>query len=277
MTEMLRAGCMTRFSVYFFIILMVPLKIFASDFDNSFLSPDALLYSPQPYKYENNELLFVEVTTEADTLRSLVPEPLIPNSENKLQVYIGNLTIVEPGRLNYGEAGIVIPVTYFDKKQNHTHHGNYFSVLYLDDVSAVVYGREIYGFTKVLADIEFIRTSEKVMGKVSIDGQTIIDIKFDIEQKAEKIQQPTAPWVAYTYKRIPDANLKNDYVVRQIISTPITDFKIHELYFGNAELKLGSVDFNPLGDIPVLAVSNPFFKIDNNVIRAGEVLHDFKQ
>ena len=254
-----------------------PSILLANDFDNSHLSTKNLLYPSQPYEYENNQLLFVEVITEADTLRALVPEPLVPNSDNKLQVYIGNLTIVKPGRVNYGEAGIVIPVSYHDEKENRTHYGNYFSVLYLDDISAVVGGREIYGFSKVLADIEFARTTEKVTGTVSINGQVLIDIKFDIEQQAETIQQPTAPWIAYTYKRIPDANLSNEYVVRQIISTPITDFKIHELYFGKAELKLNSVDYNPLGNIPVLSISNPFFKIDNNIIQAGEVLHDYLQ
>ena len=247
----------------------------ANEFDESFLSSGKLPYPSQPYVYENNELLFVNITTEAETLRALVPEPLIPNNNNIIQLYIGTFNAVKPDKFSYQEAGLVIPVSYQAKSDNRIRYGNYFSVLYMDKMGPIIAGREIYGYPKFLADIEFTRTVDQINGKVLMDGQAIIDVTFDIELKSETIQQPVGPWYGYTYKRIPSVDLNDEYAIRQIISTPTSDFTIHELYIGKATVKMRTIENNPLGKIPVLATSNSFFKIDNSTIKAGEILHDY--
>lgn len=57
-------------------------SIHANEFDNTNLSSNDVAHIGQPYVYENNEVLVVSITTDAEVLRKLVPEPDLNTHKN---------------------------------------------------------------------------------------------------------------------------------------------------------------------------------------------------
>lgn len=257
--------------IRYLLVLLAATTLHANDFDNTNLSSRDVAHIGQPYVYENNEVLVVSITTERETLRKLVPEPLIPNSSNTIYFYMGEFNLTQPEALNYLEAGLIIPVSY--KSEDTTETGSYFPVLYLDSIDAITSGREVYGYPKFLADITFARTNESIHGIVEIEGQKLIEVKFTINNEVQYPQ--LAGFNAYTYKRIPSADLSKEYDIRQIISAPQDGITIHAMYLGDATLHLHSIAKNPLGEIPLVNVANAFFRLENMQINKGRVLHDY--
>lgn len=262
---------MIKFLALIAMFSLISFKVPATDFDNTNLSSNDVAHIAQPYVYENNEIAVITITSDTETLRKLVPEPLVPNTTNTIYLYIGEFNLKHPQEINYREAGLLIPVTFKDK--NKTEHGSYFPVLYLDHIDAIIGGREVYGFPKFLADITFTRNNKSIHGLVKIDGETIIEADFNITTKVENPFLPN--WNMYSLKRIPGPNLQDGNAIKQIISAPQNGIKIHEMHLATATLKLHSTDKNPLGAIPIVKTSDPFVRIENMTINEGKVLHDF--
>lgn len=257
------------------LIFLSSFNAFANPFDNTNLSSDDAWYGSQPYRFEKNEWLLVDIKTTPEILRALVPEPLKPNPENLIMLYIGRFNIVEP-EISYLEAGLIIPASIYEEKTKNEKWGGYLPILYLDEVAPIIGGREIYGFPKQGAEIEFTRNDNLVHAIVKKDGEIIIDINFEIKKKAE-LTNTESSLVSFLFKRIPSVNLKNVYEVRQITSVESANYMIDEQFLGNASLKFGSTQYDPLDQIPVLEVVNGRFEINNFTMMEGEVLHDYLQ
>ena len=82
--------------------------------------------------------------------------------------------------------------------------------------------------------------------------------EFNLTQP-EALNHPEAGFNAYTYKRIPFADLSKEYDIRQIISAAQDGITIHAMYLGDATLHLHSIAKNPLREIPLINVANAFF------------------
>ena len=112
------------------------------NFSGTNLSFEQPPYAMPPYVYRDNEMFTIVLKTDPELLRTLVPEPLEPNADNIMVIYIGWLHIEEPKHITYGEAGIMIPTSFGDRL------GTYMPILYLDEMETLTSGREIWGFPK---------------------------------------------------------------------------------------------------------------------------------
>ncbi len=166
------------------LIFLFSFNAFANPFENTNLSSGDAWYGSQPYRFEKNEWLLVDIKTTPEILRALVPAPLKPNPDNLIMLYIGRFNIVEP-EISYLEAGLIIPASIYEEKTKIEKWGGHLPILYLDEVGPIIGGREIYGFPKQGAEIEFARNDNLVHGIVKKDGEIIIDLKFEIKEKAE--------------------------------------------------------------------------------------------
>ena len=189
------------------LVFLFSFNAFANPFDNTNLSSGDLAYWPQPYIYEKNEMLFVDIKNTPEILRALVPAPLKPNPENIITLYVGRLHLVEPGKVSYLEAALMIPASIYEEKTKIEKWGGYLPILYLDEVGPIIGGREIYGFPKQGAEIEFARNDNLVHALVKKYGEIIIDLKFEIKEKAE-LTNTESSLVSFLFKRIPSVNLK---------------------------------------------------------------------
>lgn len=236
------------------------------DFSATNFSVDPPPYAVPPYQYRDNEMFTLIVETDADYLRALVPQPMLPNADNRLVIYVGMLNVVKPNITTYGEAGLMVPVTLGDRA------GTYMPILYLDEVELLTSGREVWGFPKFRGDISFKRESQSVVATVTESDVEIISMKMDLENKGEPI--PSYNREHFLLKSIPSVS-GDGYDVRQINTCLVRDDNRKEIWGGQAELNLASSARNPLGDIPINKVISSVYTVGDITLDKGEVIHDY--
>jgi len=236
--------------------------------ENTFSMPRAApLYGAPPYLYRGNRSINILFKTTPETLRGLVPTPLVSNPDSLLFIYIAQFNVVAPQLFSYREAGIGVPVSFSDTA------GQYAVYLYLDKVGAIVAGREIYGWPKKDAEISFTEENERISARVVREGVMLIDATVHRSERIDPIpKQPTAPW--FNLKLIPSVKKNAPPDVMQLTSTLI-ESETKELYTGSATLKLGSLVSDPLGDIPIVEILEGRYMIDNFSLGYGDVIYDY--
>ena len=227
----------------------------------------APLYDAPPYIYQGNRSINVLFKTTPETLQALVPAPLVPNPDSVLFIYFAQFNVVVPKQYRYLEMGIGVPASFTD------HAGQYAVYLYLDKTGAIVPGREIYGWPKKDAEISFIEEQDSLTAQVIRDGIVLSEATLHSLDRVDPIpQQPGAPW--FNLKLIPSVKKNAPPDVMQLTSTLI-ESEMQEMYTGSATLKLGSSGSDPLGDIPILAVLEGRFTVDDVTLGYGDVIYDY--
>jgi acetoacetate decarboxylase len=235
---------------------------------NAFSMPrTAPLYGLPPYVYRGDRSINILFKTTPETIRRLVPTPLVPNPDSLLFIYIGQFNVVEPQLFSYMEAGIGAPVSFSDTA------GQYAICLYLDKTVAIVPGREIYGWPKKDAEISFTEQNEKVSAQVVREGVRLIDATVHRSERIDPIpEQSPTPW--FNLKLIPSVKKNAPPDVMQLTST-LMESETKELYTGSATLKLGSSVSDPLEDIPILEILEAKYVADDFSLGYGDVIYDY--
>lgn len=225
------------------------------------------LYSAPPFVYEGNRTVNVVLRTRPDVLQGLVPKPMTPNAEGLLFIYVADFRVTKPLPFGYKEAGVGVPVTLTN------HPGNYGVVLYLDHTTAIVAGREIYGFPKKPAEITFDEERDHVVARVTRDGVVLIDTTVQKSERVDPVpsQQPV-PW--YNLKLIPSVKQGAPPDVMQLTAT-LTEGTTQVLYRGPTTLTLGTSPNDPLGNIPVLEIVQGGFSVGVMTLGFGDVAYDY--
>ena len=227
----------------------------------------APLYDAPPYIYQGNRSINILFKTAPETLQALVPAPLVPNPNSVLFIYFAQFNVVAPTRFNYLEMGIGVPVSFSDTA------GQYAVYLYLDKIGAIVPGREIYGWPKKDAEISFSEVIGGITAQVVREGVMLADVELHLLEKVDPIlQQPSAPW--FNLKLIPSVKKNAPPDIMQLTSTMI-ESEIKEMYTGSANLTLSSSISDSLGAIPILAVLEGRFSIDDITLGYGDVIYDY--
>ena len=235
---------------------------------NAFSMPrTAPLYGAPPYVYRGNRSINILFKTTPDTLRRLVPTPLVPNPASLLFIYIAQFNVLDPQVYGYMEAGIGAPVSFRDTA------GQYAIYLYLDKAGAIVAGREVYGWPKKDAEISFTEQNAEITARVVREGVRLIDVTVHRSERVDPIpEQPAAPW--FNLKLIPSVKKNAPPDVMQLTST-LMEGETKELYTGSATLALGSSVSDPLEDIPILEILEAKVVIDDFSLGYGDVIYDY--
>jgi len=261
----------SRLFVLLFIFFILGSLCESQEIKKEYCMPStAPLYSPPPVQFRDNRIISILFKTTSEVLQELVPKPLVPNQNNLMFIYIGELNIENPtvGKYSYLEAGIGVPVA-FSKTL-----GNYAVYLYLDKALAIVGGREIWGWPKKDAQISFIEQDGKISAKIERFGITLIAVTANLLKKSDSIpHQPDLPW--FNLKIIPSVKKNAPPDVKQLTSTINVNSKTKELYSCKATLKLSSSPVDPLGNIKVLEIVDAQFKVTDFVLDYGKILFDY--
>lgn len=236
-------------------------------FEGTHLSSTTPPYAMPPFTYENNQMVSITFMTSPDVLRALVPEPLVVNPDSLMTIYVGTLNIVDPERISYYEAGILIPASYGDNE------GSYMPILYLDKALPITIGREVWGFPKFQADFGLEVETGVVRASVVKDGTTLIDATLHMGESVPPTASPPAS--VFLLKSIPSAEGSSTYDVKQLTAAVIRGGMNREVRPGEATLRLGSTASDPLGMISVLEVVSGVYTIGGFVLDYGEVVHDY--
>lgn len=203
-------------------------------------------YPPVSSRFSNREYLNIIYRTDAEVLRSIVPEPLeIAEPLVRFEIMkMGDSTAYGP----YVEAGQAIQVSYQGEK------GEYLHAMYLDNFAATAAGRELSAYPKVMGKPGLIVDAGALLGTLDYGSVRVatatMGYKFyplDFEQAKAQITVPT-----FMLKIIPD--LDGRPLSTKLVRTEITDITVKEAYTGPARLQFFEHVLAPLADLPVLEV-----------------------
>jgi acetoacetate decarboxylase len=225
-------------------------------------------YPLPPYTLEVKESFFFDVRTTPEVLRALVPTPLVANPDDRLSIYVGRYEIIEPLSVSYLEAGIAIPVSYAGQQ------GAYMPVLFLDQALAITLGRELCGFPKLDAQIEFQQEGQTLHARVVRQGITLIEASFTLG--TVQPVDPTASTASnfFLVKIVPSVRAQMPPDVWQLNRIP-TQGITYESRAGEGTLHLGSTPLEPLAAIPMLEIVESGYSRGCSVFECGEVLYDY--
>ena len=235
---------------------------------NSFSMPrGAPLYTAPPYQTQGNRSISVLFQTTPETLRELVPTPLVLNPNSLMFVYFAQFNVVAPQKFAYQEAGIGVPVSFIDTP------GQYAVYLYLDHAGAIVVGREIYGWPKKDAKISFTENDMVISAQVEREGVRLIDATLHRSDRIDPLpKQPNLPW--FNLKLIPSVKKDAPPDVMQLTSMQI-ETELKEVQTGSATLKFGSSVLDPLGNIPIVRIIEGRYTVDDGILGYGDVIYDY--
>jgi acetoacetate decarboxylase len=238
---------------------------------NSFAMPiTSPSFAPGPYQFRNREFLIVEYETDMDALRAVVPEPLEVYKPSVKYEFIKMPD--SDGFGSYDESGQVIPVTFKGES------GNYVHSMYLDDLSPIVGGREIWGFPKKLAKPEM--RVDQISKDCYIGVLKYGELEVTRATMAYKWQQLGAEPLRvamlapnFLVKVIPDVDCTAK--ICQLVKYPLVNITVKEAWTGPASLQLFSHCMAPVADLPVKRIISAVHFISDMTLGLGEVVYDY--
>ncbi len=164
----------------------------------------------------------------------------------------------------FKEAVVMVPVQVDDIC------GNYIPYIYVTTDEALIPGREIAGFPKKLAAVEWERDGDRVVGSVTRWGKRILSFEGSVEGPLPALDgdAPETP-PALNYKIIPGP--AGEIEVEEITKVQI-ELIPRKQEIGQAQLRSEASDHDPISDLVPDAEGVMIVMLSDNTIPAGEVV-----
>lgn len=152
--------------------------------------------------------------------------------------------------------------------------GNYVPHIYVTTDEALIPGREIAGWPKLIADVRWERDGDHVSASVTRFGETLLELDGDVsgplpgEMLAAGAESANKP--SFNYKLVPGPD-GTSIEVEEITST-LLEVVTHGAELGTAKLKTHASATNPLAALIGEAEGMMVVLASDNTIPAGEVL-----
>jgi acetoacetate decarboxylase len=168
--------------------------------------------------------------------------------------------------LNYYEMILSIPVEFNGKK------GDYAALMYLDNVTAITAGREIWGFPKYFAKISFRKDSSSVIANIYKDEQLLVYAHLKLGNIINNFKMPDPLY--YILKYIPSA--EEGFVdIKRLNSVYSSNMSFNKLQTGQATLTMNSLPDISVGKIPVIKIMNAAYFESNYMLGFGKTEYDY--
>jgi acetoacetate decarboxylase len=267
----MRKARLSIFIAFFFICICFVSNGKSQDMEKAFTMPlSSPLFPPPPIQYRDNRILTIIFKTDPETVKKFVPKPLVPNPFNFMFFYVSklNIEVSETEIYPYLEAGIGVPATFSNTM------GNFAMVLYLDKALPIAGGREVWGWPKKDAAINFDEKDGEIMASLERLGFPIISVQAKKLNKVDPIPNaPGMPW--YNLKLIPSVEKNGPPDVFQLTATLNKDTKIKEYYACESSLEFKSSPYDSLDEIEVIEIVEANFQVNDFVMDFGKVIHDY--
>ena len=198
-------------------------------------------------RFVNSEMLSIVVRTDPAWLAEVIPAPLVPDGDT-VRFMVGRWQSNCVGNFNGG--AIYIPAKFGDIS------GEYVLAMYMDNDSAIIYGREVFGEPKKQAGVSLHRGAHHAVGVLTRGNVEImrIEAKFDTDNGPSVTTGSN-----FNIKAMPDAS-GNGLQFDPILTVADFDVTLTADRSGSGKLKLASTINDPLGSIPVLEVINTLWQ-----------------
>ncbi|MFC4557909.1 acetoacetate decarboxylase family protein [Virgibacillus kekensis] len=208
-----------------------------------------------PYTCKNYVSLFVIAEVRKDELKRILSFTPFEYVDNQMVISVSDFSNTD--KVSYMDCAMVIPVKYKDK------YGGYYIYEYENKDAAIAAGRDLWGYPKKYAEITLNQSNGEYRGIARKDGKVIVDIKTNIRDKTDSINEPvTTPHLNIRTTPRPSGGIQMQEVIERDTSP---DFVLHDkFYTHNAELQINASSTDPLNLLKPL-----------NIIGGGVVKGDF--
>lgn len=229
-------------------------------------------YPQGPYHFRNREYFITTYETDAEALRAVVPEPLVPNPDN-LVLYEWIKMPDSSGFGSYEESGTVIPCYHKATGEKIS-----FTVqMFLDIEPPIACGREIWGFPKKNAKPLLRVEGDTLVGNLFYAGQEIA--RGTMTYKHKKMDPITAhkalTGTQCNLKIIPGPDLTKGPQIARLVAYRLQDVEVLEAWEGPARLSLTPHANAAAAQFPIRRIVGGKHLRANLTLPYGFVLHDF--
>lgn len=224
-------------------------------------------YPPGPYRFVDREYLIVTYRTNADKLRTLVPEPL--QIEQPLVKYEFIRMPDSTGFGDYTECGQVIPVTFGGRKGNYTH------CMFLNDHPPIAGGRELWGFPKKLASPTLRPEIDTLVGTLDYGDVRVATSTMGYKHRALDTDIVRSALAApnFLLKIIP--HVDGTPRICELVEFYLTDIDVKGAWTGPGALSLMPHALAPVAELPVLEIISAQHILADLTLGLGAVVHDY--
>jgi acetoacetate decarboxylase len=224
-------------------------------------------YPPGPYRFVNREYFIITYRTDPETLRALVPEPLVPDGGIVKYEFIRMPDSTGFG--DYTETGQVIPVTFRGRR------GTYSHCMFLNDDPPIAGGRELWGFPKKLADPTLHVEIDMLVGTLDYGPVRVATGSMGYKHRAIDPAAVKESLVAPSFllKIIP--HVDGTPRICELVEYYLEDITVKGAWTGPAALDLHSHALAPVAELPVIEVLSGVHIIADLTLGLGKVVYDY--
>ncbi len=224
-------------------------------------------YPKGPYHFINREYFIISYETERAALEAVVPEPL--KIIDPIVKYEFIRMPDSTGFGSYTESGQVIPVEYEGEI------GSYVHAMYLDVLSPIVAGRELWGFPKKLATVSLGVASDSLIGRLNYEGIDVaigtMGYKYTPLDHGFCKKSLEAP--GFLLKIIP--HVDGSVRVCELVRYRVKDVVIKSAWSGPAALQFFSHALAPVVELPIKRIISASHILTDLTLPYGEVVWDY--
>lgn len=193
-------------------------------------------------RFVNGEMLRVEFMSDPAFVQEVLPPPLEPADEPLVTAMVGRWQSNCVGDFHGGAIYVNARWQGGD--------GQYVLAMYMDNDKPTIYGRDLFGEPKKLAESNLFRSGSHHNGWLVRDGVRLIDLHCDLPND---LGPSESEGVNFNYKALPSADgigLEADAILTRA-TFKVTTRVAHE---GIGVVTLGGTVHDPLDEIPVQSV-----------------------
>lgn len=229
-------------------------------------------------EFYDAEVLTVYFETKHEVVERLLPPPLKPAA-----MPVGGAFVANYPRTNFG-------VTYLESAlfllaQHNGEEGVFCLAMPVTDDTALILGREVFGYPKKMAEISFEREGNDVRGWTERHGIRFFEVKAKLtgkfndaiaQQMITESMETTPDIVVYNFKYFPAPEREGfDYNPRLI--KEVVTRKPKSIEMGEAELMLRHSEHDPWSDVEIVRVLGALYTIGDNTMLSGSVVAEVDQ
>ncbi len=236
----------------------------------------AQIAARETYDFYDAEMLVVAWVTKPQIVERLLPPPLKPTELPVAMAFVAHYPRTNFGP-SYYEGALFLLGAEFNGKM-----GSYCLAMPVTGDMAMAGGREIFGYPKKLANIEFKRSGDSVTGWLERHGVRFFEVRARLDGKPsfENFRESMTEGSAYNdergaitynfkYFQAPDGS-GLDYSPRLV--SQATVFRPKTIEWGNAEVILSPSEHDPWSEVEIVTVLGAVYTVGNNSMLRGSVV-----
>jgi acetoacetate decarboxylase len=160
----------------------------------------------------------------------------------------------------------MIPVEFNGKE------GFFIPIMYLDKVYPITGGREIWGFPKYDAEINFQKDEKKATASLNKNGKLLIEAELELGNVINK-NTGSDPLI-FILKYIPSIE-EGSVDVKKLNSVLMTNSIYTKYQEATAKLIINNIPDASIGEIPIIKILDASYSESNFILGFGKTEYDY--